>query len=313
MTSCTDAVHAASDTPVAEPTPRSTTPAVLAAGVTIVLWASSFVVIRSAGAHLAAGPMALLRVLVAALVLTPLVLRRRTRPLLPRGRALGRVVAYGVMWFAADNVVLTIAERHVDAGTAALLVNVAPILMAVGAGLFLGEGFPRPVVVGSLIGLVGVAVMTLGTGDEGSHADAVGLVLGLVAAMLYATSVLLQKVTLREIDGLHATWLGTLVGVVATLPFAGQLVGELASAPPSALLGAAYLGAFPTAVAFTTYAYALTHMSAGRIGPLVGYLATVVSVLMSWLFLDEVPTTLTLLGGAICIAGVVVSRRRSAR
>ena len=70
------------------------------------------------------------------------------------------------------------------------------------------------------------------------------------------------------------------------------------------------LGAFSTAIAFTTYAYALRHMSAGRIGPLVGYLTTVCTVIMSWLFLDEVPTALTLVGGAICVVGVAVSNRR---
>ena len=77
----------------------------------------------------------------------------------------------------------------------------------------------------------------------------------------------------------------------------------------SALLGAAYLGAFPTAVAFTTWAYALRRMPAGRLGPL-GYLVTVLSVLMSWVFLSEVPSTLALVGGAVCLVGVVVSRRR---
>ena len=108
----------------------------------------------------------------------------------------------------------------------------------------------------------------------------------LVAAVLYASSVLMQKVTLRSIDALRATWLGCLVGTVVTLPFAGELVREAQAAPISALLGAAYLGAFPTAVAFTTWAYALRRMPAGRLGPL-GYLVTVLSVLMSWAFLPR--------------------------
>ena len=105
--------------------------ALVAASVTIVLWASAFVVIRSSGAHLSPGPMALGRVAVAALVLTPFALRG-ARPLLPRGRVLLPVVGYGALWFAGYNVALNAAERHVDAGTAALLVNVAPVLIAVG-------------------------------------------------------------------------------------------------------------------------------------------------------------------------------------
>lgn len=289
-----------------------TTKAALAALVTIVLWASAFVVIRSSGAHLSPGPMALARVGVATVVLTPFVLlgrRRAAGPLLPRGwRATLPVVGYGALWFAGYNVALNAAERHVDAGTAALLVNVAPVLIALGGGVFLREGFSRPVFVGCGIAFAGVGLMA---SDSGGRRDGAGVVFALVAAVLYASSVLLQKVTLRSTDALRATWLGCVVGTVVTLPFAADLVHEAQGAPASALLGAAYLGAFPTAVAFTTWAYALRRMPAGRLGPL-GYLVTVLSVLMSWAFLAEVPSTLALVGGAVCLVGVVVSRRRTA-
>ena len=275
-----------------------------------MLWASAFVVIRTSGAHLSPGPMALARVGVAAVVLTPFVLLGRGRaatPLLPRGwRAVLPVVGYGGLWFAGYNVALNAAEQHIDAGTAALLVNVAPVLIALGGGLFLREGFSRPVFLGCAVAFAGVALMA---SDSGGRRDGAGIAFALVAAVLYASSVLLQKVTLRSVDALRATWLGCLVGTVVTLPYAADLVREAQRAPVSALLGAVYLGAFPTAVAFTTWAYALRRMPAGRLGPL-GYLVTVLSVLMSWVFLSEVPSTLALVGGAVCLLGVVVSRRR---
>ena len=51
----------------------------------------------------------------------------------------------GVLWLGVYNVALNAAERRVDAGTAAMLVNVGPILIAILAGTLLhGEGFPRP-------------------------------------------------------------------------------------------------------------------------------------------------------------------------
>jgi drug/metabolite transporter (DMT)-like permease len=216
------------------------------------------------------------------------------------------VVGYGALWFAGYNVALNAAERHVDAGTAALLVNVAPVLIALGGGLFLREGFSRPIFLGCAVAFAGVALMA---SDSGGRRDGAGIAFALVAAVLYASSVLLQKVTLRSVDALRATWLGCLVGTVVTLPYAGELVREAQGAPTSALLGAAYLGAFPTAVAFTTWAYALRRMPAGRLGPL-GYLVTVLSVLMSWAFLAEVPSVVALVGGGVCLVGVVVSRRR---
>jgi drug/metabolite transporter (DMT)-like permease len=285
------------------------TRAVLAASVTIVLWASAFVVIRSSGAHLSPGPMALARVAVATLVLTPFVLRgsaRRAGPLLPRGRAILPVVGYGALWFAGYNVALNAAERHVDAGTAALLVNIAPVLIAIGGGVFLREGFSRPLFLGCAVAFGGVALMA--TGSTGER-DSLGIALALVAAVLYASSVIMQKVTLRSIDALRATWLGCLVGTLVTLPFAGELVHEAQGAPFSALLGAAYLGAFPTAVAFTTWAYALTHTDAGALS-LTTFLVPGIATLVAWLTINEVPPTLSFVGGALAIVGVLMTRRK---
>ena len=286
------------------------TRAAIAAGVTILLWASAFVVIRDVGEELSAGPMALARLAVAALVLTPLAVRG-ARPLLPRGRTLLLIVAYGLMWFAGYNVALNTAEQHIDAGTAALLVNVAPLLIAVGAGALLGEGFPRPLLIGTVVAFGGVAFMTAGNRGPSGDGDSVGILLGLLAAVLYAVSVLIQKVTLRGMDVLRSIWLGCVIGVIALFPYAGSLAHEIGSAPASAILGTAYLGAFPTAVAFTTWGYALRRIPAGRLGSLVGYLVTVVAVLLSWAFLSEVPSVPTLIGGTICLLGVTISQYRA--
>ena len=110
--------------------------AVVAAIVTVLLWSSSFVVIRFVGETLSPGAMAFTRLAAGAVVLVVIALRYR-RPI-PRGRALGLVIGYGLLWFAAYTVLLNWAEQHLDAGTAALLVNFAPILVAVFAGLFMG-------------------------------------------------------------------------------------------------------------------------------------------------------------------------------
>ena len=68
-----------------------------------------------------------------------------------------------------------------------------------------------------------------------------------------------------------------------------------------------YLGVVPTALAFTTWAYALTRTTAGRMGATT-YVVPAIVVLMSWAFLGETPRPLAYLGGALCLAGVAVSR-----
>src|SRR3954454_24633134 len=229
----------------------------LAAGaalVTVLLWASAFVGIRAAGKHLEPGPLALGRLLVATPVLGALVLLRGgARP--PR-RMLPLIVVCGVLWLAVYNVALNAAERRVDAGTAAMLVNVGPILIAALAWLLLEEGFPRGLLAGCAVAFAGVAVIGLATSKHGV-ASGVGALLCLVAAAAYAGGVIAQKVALRSASALQTTFLCCVVGAVACLPFAPRLASEVDSAPGATLAWVVYLGAFPTALAFTTWAYAL--------------------------------------------------------
>ena len=62
---------------------------------------------------------------------------------MPSRRDLAQIAVYGVLWLCIYSIALNAAERRIDAGTAAMLVNTGPILIAILAGIFLGEGFPR--------------------------------------------------------------------------------------------------------------------------------------------------------------------------
>ena len=61
----------------------------------------------------------------------------------PTGREWVSIVAIGVLWFGVYNVALNEGEHRVDAGTAAMLIQVSPVLIAVLAAMFLGERFTR--------------------------------------------------------------------------------------------------------------------------------------------------------------------------
>src|SRR5215470_12365245 len=126
-----------SETTIAVPTDA----AGLAAGlVTVTAWGSAFVAIRAAGEALSPGSVALGRLLVSCTVLGAVACVRR-QPLPPR-RDLLLIGLYGVLWLTVYSVTLNAAERRIDAGTAAMLINTGPLLIAVLAGFFLREGFP---------------------------------------------------------------------------------------------------------------------------------------------------------------------------
>ena len=69
---------------------------------------------------------------------------------------------------------------------------------------------------------------------------------------------------------------------------------------------------FPTALAFTTWAYALRHMSASRLG-ITTYLVPPITILMGVVFLSEAPPSLAYVGGALALAGVAIARRTPRR
>jgi drug/metabolite transporter (DMT)-like permease len=295
--------------PASQPAARPDRRALLAAGVTVVLWASAFVAIRSAGRGFSAGALALGRLLPAAVVLAVISLIRRTG--WPPRAAWPGIVATGVLWFGVYMVALNWGEQHVDAGTAAMVVNIGPILIALLSGWLLREGLPRPLILGIMVSFAGVVLVGIAT-STGGHPSLAGVLLCLLAAVSYSVAVISQKPALRRASALQITTFGCAVGALACLPFSGQLVSQLASAPLTATMSVAYLGVFPTAVAFTTWAYALSKTSASKMGATT-YLVPFLTVLMSWAVLGQVPAWLALAGGVLCLAGVALSRRRPGR
>jgi drug/metabolite transporter (DMT)-like permease len=280
--------------------------ALAAAGVTVLLWASAFVSIRSAAPHFAPGALTLGRLLTGSVALGAIMLLRREG--WPARAAWPGIAVAGLLWFGLYTFALSWGEQEVDAGTAALVVNVGPILIALLGGWLLKEGFPPRLLAGLAVAFAGAAVVGLSMSD-GDGSSLTGVLLCLLAAVAYAAGVVAQKPALRHASALQVTAFGCIAGTVASLPFSGQLVSAFADAPATATLNVVYLGVFPTALAFTTWAYALARTTAGKMGATT-YAVPPLVVVMSWAALDEVPGWLTLVGGALCLAGVAVSRQR---
>lgn len=279
-----------------------------AAGITVLLWASAFVGIRSAGRTFSPGALSLGRLSVAVLALALIGIARGER--LPSATALKEIglplLACGLLWFGAYNIALNSGERRVDAGTSAMLVALGPILIAVLAGFLLREGFPRGLFAGCAIAFAGVVV--IGVASSTHTATTTGVVLCLAAAFAYAGGVVAQKVVLRVLTPIQTMFSCAVIGAVVCLPFAGQLFRELGPAHAEGWI--VYLGIGPTALGFVLWGFALTRTTAGRLAATT-YLVPPISVLLGWLWLGESPAGLVYLGGALALAGVAVSRRPS--
>ena len=130
-----------------------------------------------------------------------------------------------------------------------------------------------------------------------------------MSAAAYAVSLILQKPLVARLPAIEVTWIACTVGAVACLPFAGDLVRDAGAASAADLGWVVFLGVFPTAIAFSTYAFALSHMSAGNLS-VTTYLVPPITVLLSWALLSEAPPAMAYVGGVLALVGVALARRR---
>jgi drug/metabolite transporter (DMT)-like permease len=278
---------------------------IAAIATTLLLWASAFVAIRHLGHDFSAGGLSLGRLVVGSIALGAVALSRGLPR--PSGRDWLGLVAIGVLWFGVYNVALNQGEHHVDAGTSAMLIQISPVLIAVLATVFLGERFTPWLAIGLALAFSGVVL--IGVSQPGGHHDVPGVLLCLLAALVYSVALVVQKPLVSRLSALHVTWIACSVGAIACLPFAGQLVSSVRGASASDIWWVVYLGLFPTAIAFTTYAFALRHMTASRLG-ITTYLVPPLTIAMSWTFLGEAPPGMAYAGGALALVGVALARRK---
>jgi drug/metabolite transporter (DMT)-like permease len=280
-------------------------------GFTLVAWSSAFVAIRHLGENVPPGSLSLGRLIIATAALGVMVLvsvppaRRR----LPNRREWPLIALGGVSWIGVYNVTLNESEQRIDAATAALIVQIGPIIVALLATFFFQERLTRWLLIGLAVGFAGVVIIGRAS-SEGGQGDVLGVLLSAVAAVTFAIGVISQKKLLGSgMTALEMTFWFYVVGTIACLPWAFELVGVVGDASASDLGWIAYLGIVPSALAFVTWAYALNRSDAGKFA-LSTFLVPFITTLMAWLVLGEVPPAMAFVGGALCIAGVLLIRRK---
>ena len=285
----------------AEPAGRGILAVVAAATVTIVFWGSAFAGIRAGLHSYSPTHLALLRFLAASAVMAVYALATRMR--LPARRDLPAIGLLGLLGFAFYNIALNIGEQTIAAGPASLLIQTVPIWTALAAVLFLGDRLRPFGWVGIAISFTGGLLIALGKGgrfDLGWGAALV--VLAAISASAYniISKRMLDRYRPVEITT-YAVWAGTLL----LLPFSGGLIGAVRAAPLADTLAVVYLGVFPAAVGYVTWAFVLSKFPAARAASFL-YGVPVMAFLIGWVWLGEAPTIVDAVGGSLALGGVAV-------
>ncbi|MDD4732125.1 MAG: DMT family transporter [Desulfovibrio sp.] len=281
----------------------------LAVLCTVVLWGSSFPMMKAVLAVF--GPLTImwLRMLVGILVLLPF-WRRVSFAGYRKGdwRLLGgMVLCMPCLYFYLESNALTLTTSSQAGVVAAIL----PLVVALGAWIFLREPLERGSLFGLGLALAGVICLTLsGSPDASAPHPVLGNLMELGAMLSAAVYMLLARQLGSRYNALTLTALQTVTGLVFFFPGALDL-GPQALEHPEALLAAAYLGAFVSIGAFGLYNFGLSRLEAGRAAAAIN-LVPVVAVALAWVWLGEALNWVQIPAACATLLGVWLAQRGAA-
>jgi drug/metabolite transporter (DMT)-like permease len=273
-----------------------------------VFWAANFIVVKAATQQIPPLTFAFIRFSLAAGLLLVVLRWREGRVAMP-WRELRPILALGAIGFGIYQTLWATALQSIPAGTSAFLIAATPVFTALVAVLAGSDVLTRPKLAGSLLSFAGVAiVVAFGEGVElGSSLTGDGLTL--VAALCWAVYVSFGAPVLRRHSPLQTTaWAMAGGSLVLLFPGVIQAAGaHWSSVQPSAWGGLLYSALIPAGVSNVVVFHAIRLLGPTRITALQ-FLVPFVAVVIAFVALAEPIQTPQLIGGAVIIAGVAVTR-----
>lgn len=279
--------------------------AYIMAFITVMIWGSTFAAIRvSLHGGYEPGHLVLIRYFIASVIFILYALWPGVRFRLPKKEDLIKITLLGWIGISVYHIGVTFGEQTVSAGTAGMLIGSAPVFTAIIAVFVLKERLDLRGWVGLFIGFIGIVIITIGTSDS-SFTISKGAILVIMSAVATSIFFVFQKPLFKRYSPIELTAYFTWAGTLPFFFFSPGAIETIQYATAEANLTALYVGIFPAAIAYVTWAIALSLGNASSISSIL-YIEPVIAIVVSWFWLRELPSSLSLIGGIIAISGVLV-------
>ncbi len=275
----------------------------------VLLWGGSFVAMRIAVAELPPMTVMWLRLIIAFVALLPF-LPRLAHARYRKGDwklLLPMVLLQPCLYFLLESNALTLTTSS----QAGVISSSVPLLVAIGAWIFLKEQIRGGTVIGLLVSVIGVAVLSLtGANDGAAKAPVIGNFMELGAMACAAGNILLVKRLCDRYGPWSLTAFQVIAGALFFLPGAWHLVDSYHILfAPKMTLAILFLGAFVSLGAFGLYNWGMSYIPASKASAAIN-LIPAVAVFLGWIVLDESLTPMQLAGACAVLVGVWWSQRK---
>ncbi len=272
--------------------------------IVILFWASSFAGIRYAVLEYHPFELALFRYIVASITLLIFALIKKIR--LPKIKDSGHFFIAGIIGISVYNIALNYGELTTTAGEACFIVNMAPLFTSLMGFYFLKEKIRLHFVIGLVISFFGVSLIALSFSNGISFKQ--GSLFILVAAMAQSLYFIMQKPLLEKYKPMEVTCYCLWSGTIAMFPFGYSFIGKISHVNLEYTICVIYLGIFPAAMAYLCWAVVLKNMDASKAVSFL-YAVPIIVILIGWIWLNELPSAISIIGGLIAIIGVIYANR----
>ena len=245
------------------------------------------------------GELALYRAILAALlILCYLLVTRQKIPFTHIKRQVPLLLASGVA-MGFNWILLFEAYKYTTVSLATLSYYFAPVIVTAVCPILFKEKLTAKQILCFAMSSLGLVMIT-GIGSAGTGTDFIGILFGLGAALLYATVVLLNKF-IKNVEGIHRTFLQFLSAIVTLIPYVVLTGGvTLGTLDGIGWLNLLIVGLVHTGLTYCMYFSSLKELP-GQQAAILSYIDPLVAVLISVTVLGESITAMQLAGGALIL------------